>query len=60
MTTDALFWARVEALPFEPAFEKHARRELSLAAARDLALWANPITQRVLTLAAEAERLHTS
>jgi hypothetical protein len=38
----------------------YARRELSPAAARDLPLWANPITQRVLTLAAEAERRHTS
>jgi ADP-ribose pyrophosphatase YjhB (NUDIX family) len=60
VTTDALFWARVEMLPFEPTFEPHARRELSLAAARDLPLWANPITQRVLTLAAEAELRHTS
>ena len=59
VTTDALFWARVETLPFEPAFEKHARHELSLAAARDLPLWANPITQRALTLAAATERRHT-
>jgi ADP-ribose pyrophosphatase YjhB (NUDIX family) len=60
VTTDTLFWVRVETLPFEPAFETHARRELSPAAARDQPLWANPITQRVLALAAEAERRHTS
>jgi len=55
VTTDALFWARVALQPFEPAFETHARRELSRAAARDLPLWANPITQRVLTRACEVD-----
>jgi 8-oxo-dGTP pyrophosphatase MutT (NUDIX family) len=58
VTTDAMFWARVEARPFEPQFETRARRELSLGAARDLRLWANPITQRLLTRAADAERRH--
>jgi ADP-ribose pyrophosphatase YjhB (NUDIX family) len=38
VTTDAMFWARVEARPFAPEFETRARRELSLGAARPAAL----------------------
>ncbi len=56
VTTDAMFWVRVQAEPFAPRFETCARRLLPLAAARDLPLWANPITQRALTAAADADR----
>jgi len=55
VTTDAMFCVRVEALRFEPRFETRARRLMSLAVARDLALWANPVTQRFLDRAADAE-----
>ncbi len=55
VATDALFWARVDLEPFEPRFETRARLLLSLAAARGLPLWANPLTQRLLSRAADAE-----
>jgi 8-oxo-dGTP pyrophosphatase MutT (NUDIX family) len=56
VTTDAVFCARVEPDAFVPRFETRARRTLSLAAAQGLPLWANPITLRVLSRAAAAER----
>jgi len=56
VTTDAMFSVRAEVLPFEPRFETRGRRLMSMADARNLALWANPLTQRFLARAADAER----
>jgi len=56
VTTDALFWARAVPAPFEPRFETAARRLLSLPASRDLPLWRNPITHRLLARAESTDR----
>lgn len=51
VTVDAMFRAEVDLLPFRPEHETRQRRLLPPRRARELPLWSNPVTQRLLRAA---------